>query len=122
MVVKRRFPFTLEQGGWKLGNINNQGFSLAETMLALSIFVIIFLTLIPMTLYLYENIEKSKKRLHAMISNYDGTILHSNDSSKISGFFIVEGVKYHWEIKDDKICTTYAEEVKVRTSCVQYKK
>lgn len=101
--------------------MDNEGFSLAETILALSIFVVIFLTLIPMTLYLYENMEKSKKRLHAMISNYDGTIVHTNNPSRNHGDFIVDGVKYHWQIKGDTICSTYFEGERVRSSCVQYK-
>lgn len=112
----------MDQEELKLDNKNNRGFSLAETMLALSIFVVIFLTLIPMTLYLYENIENSKKRLHAMISNYDGTIIHNNIPSKFSGDFIVDGIKYHWKIKDQTICSSYVEGEKVKSSCVQYKK
>lgn len=119
---KRRFLFILGLGEWKLGKMTNRGFSLAETMLALSIFVVIFLTLIPMTLYLYDNIEKSKKSLHAMISNYDGTIIHNNSPSIINGEFIVDGIKYHWIIKDQTICTSYFEGEKVKSSCVQYKK
>lgn len=75
-----------------------------------------------MTLYLYENIEKSKLKLHAMIANYDGTLINANDSAIKKGEFTVDGTLYSWEIADQTICTTYEFQKMSRQSCVDYEK
>lgn len=91
-------------------------------MLAISIFSIIFILIIPMTMHLYENIEKSKKRLHAMITNYDGTIINYNNPLIVNGEFIIEGTTYRWQIKGGAICSSYELQGENWHSCVTYKK
>lgn len=99
---------------------NNAGMALAEAMLAISIVSVIFLTCIPLTFYLYENMEKSKQRLHAMIANYDGTVINYNHPSITEGEFVVEGITYYWQIRAGEICSSYRFQKKEWQSCVAY--
>ncbi|MBQ0137707.1 MAG: type II secretion system protein [Kurthia sp.] len=97
-----------------------KGFSLIETMLALAIFSMIFLTLLPMTSELYEQMEKRKMSYHAMTVNYDATIRHKNNPNQTEGFTLIDSVRYDWEIVNDQVCSSYTEFNEKRRSCVAY--
>lgn len=102
--------------------LNNQGgFSLIETMLGLAIFCMIFITLIPMTVELYDKAEKRKQSLHAMTINYEATVIHFTNPQLVNGEVELEGQIYHWKIEKDKVCTVYNEKREMRRSCVAYK-
>lgn len=99
---------------------NEVAFSLVETMLGLAIFCMIFLTLLPMTSELYEQMEKRKMSYHAMTVNYDAIILSRNNRQLKEGFLIIEGVRYDWKITNHNICSSYIEFDEKRRSCVTF--
>lgn len=99
---------------------NNEAFSLIETMLALAIFCMIFLTLLPMTNELYQQMENRKMSYHAMTVNYEGVILHISEQKIMKGKKIIEGIRYDWHIKDDHICSNYSRFNEKRSSCVKF--
>lgn len=109
--------FTWDQDGSPLNN--KRAFSLVETMLALAIFCMIFLTLLPMTNELYQQMEQRKMSYHAMTVNYEGVILHNSEKKRMSGMKNIDGIRYDWIITNDKICSSYKRFNEKRNRCVK---
>lgn len=101
--------------------MKDNGFTLVESILGLTMFFVIFSTLIPIVHTMYRNIENKKVQLHAMISNLDAVIEHQNDSSKLNGMFLIENRRYSWYLSENRICTHYEIEGIGKTTCVNMK-
>lgn len=101
--------------------MKNKGFTLVESLLGLTMFLMIFSTLIPVVQTMYRNIEIKKVKLHAMISNLDAVIEHSNNPDLVEGVFYIDGRKYEWFIDQEQVCTNYEIEGAGKTKCVNIK-
>lgn len=101
--------------------MKDRGFTLVESLLGLTMFFVIFSTLIPVVHTMYRNIEVKKVQLHAMISNLDAVIEHYNDPEKDSGFYIIDKRQYSWVLNENRVCTNYEIEGITNTKCVKIK-
>ncbi len=108
--------------GRAVSRSNNQnGFSMMETMLALFFFSCIFLTIIPMTNDLYDQMQKRRMSLHAMHVNYEATKIYLKNPHQVQGEIQVDRSFYQWTIAAQQVCTTYLYKEERKSSCVKYK-
>ncbi len=84
---------------------SNQGFSFVETILTVSILLIVFGTLLPLTNRMMVHLAEKRIELHVAITkNQAATALQNG---MISGVVILDDVVYSWSWSHPKLCVQY---------------
>lgn len=81
------------------------GFSLIETVLTLSILMLIFGTLLPISYQMMIKLSEEKQDVHVAVVSNQAAIERSKGVSK--GSRVIDQVNYEWEWQ-------------IRTLCIQY--
>ena len=99
--------------------MDEKGYSWPETMLTLTIVIIIFGTLLPLATKLTTVLYNKEQSMRATETAYQGSILY-NTYGINEGTRSVEGSSYNWLIEREAICVTYLVDDKAAIKCVNY--
>lgn len=106
----------LGKGG--LSKLNEQGISLIETMLSVSILFLLTISLLPLTHSMGTHIENEKMASHAGEVAYNGARTVQL-YGEMSGVQQIDGHTYMWEFVNHSICVTYHNLTEDETLCVE---
>lgn len=96
---------------------NEKGFSWPESILSLSILMIIFGTLLPLYSHMSAQMEMKKLDMHAAETAYHAAVLHSS-YGLTEGENLLEQTVYRWSIHANSICVTYRNFEKEVMKCI----
>lgn len=96
---------------------NSNGFSWPETILALSITLILATTLLPLLSNMHIQLEDKKRKYHASIVMHEAAKKYINENSW-NGTMQIEQVAYAYEIDLTQVCVHYEGMREEKTNCV----
>ncbi|WP_342598383.1 type II secretion system protein [Psychrobacillus sp. FSL H8-0483] len=96
---------------------NNDGFSWPETILSLSITLIIATTLLPLLHNFTVQLEEKKRKYHASIVMNEATKMFITENIS-TGSIHIEKVAYMFVIDNENICVIYEGVREEKTSCL----
>ena len=96
---------------------NSKGFSLLESLLAVTILFFIGGILLPKFSELKSEIEMQKIQTHASEVAFNGARM-VRDYGNTSGLFEIENITFHWKYINDRICVTYNYKKERHNECI----
>lgn len=96
--------------------MNESGYSWPESILTLSIMMIIFSTLLPLSFQMLVRLDDKKREMLASETMYQGAVLFTT-------YGITDGVRtendtrYVWAEENGRLCVTYPSSVKTEKVC-----
>lgn len=97
--------------------MNEHGFSLVETILAVVIIMMLCGTLIPISYTMKTNLSHKKLEVFAAETAYEGLKM-SRYQGVNEGAKTIEGVAYHWLFDGQQICVTFQNSKESRSTCI----
>ena len=97
--------------------MNENGFSLVETILAVVIIMLLCGTLIPISYSMKTNLYHKKLEVFAAETAYEGLKI-SHHQGINEGTKMIEGVPYHWIFDGQQICVSFQNSKENRTKCI----
>lgn len=99
--------------------MNERGFSWLEAMLALTVLMVIFGTLLPFVTKMTTKLTNKRFSMYAAETAFHGAIAYQS-YGKVNGTRHVEGVDYTWRIESDTICIEYVIGRESLIKCLDY--
>jgi hypothetical protein len=99
--------------------MNEGGYSWPETILTLTIVIVIFGTLLPLSTFVTSNLQLKKAAMHASETAFQGAI-YFNAYGLLEGVRRIEEIDYKWSINGRAVCVSYEIVDKVFDKCVNY--
>lgn len=96
---------------------NSNGFSWPETILALSITMIIATTLLPLLNNMHIQLEEKKRKYHASLVMHEAAKKYITENSW-NGTMHIEQVDYVYKIDLPQICVHYEGMREEKTNCI----
>ena len=97
---------------------NEHGFSFFETILTLSILILIFGTLLPLSYQMMIKLSEEKQDLHVAVVSNQAAIERSKGVSE--GSRVIDQVNYEWEWQIRMLCIHYLRVGVPYKSCEAY--
>ncbi len=97
--------------------MNEKGYSWLEAILALTVIVIVFGTLLPLATNMTTMLFNKKIMMNAAETIYHGAILYKSYGIN-EGVHHIDGYAYEWVVKAQSICVSYKLDGEVQTKCV----
>lgn len=97
--------------------MNEHGISQIETILALVIFFLISLTLLPVSYSLQSSLQRQVLSYHASEVAYNGANIVKN-YGQAQGVQIIDQTTYTWSYDAHRICVTYQFEQESYEQCI----
>lgn len=97
--------------------MNENGYSLVETILAVVIIMLICGTLLPISYTMKTNLYHKKLEVFAAETAYEGLKM-SNYQGISEGTKMIEGVSFNWVFDGQQICVSYQNSKESRTTCI----
>lgn len=97
--------------------MNEKGYSLVETILALVIIMLLCGTLIPISYTMKTTLYHKKLEVFAAETAYEGLKI-SRHQGVNEGTKMIEGVPYHWVFDGQQICVSFKNSKENRTTCI----
>ncbi|MER2088762.1 MAG: hypothetical protein ABS920_03425 [Sporosarcina sp.] len=98
--------------------MNEGGYSWLEAILALTIAIVIFGTLLPFATMVTSDLQERKLHMYAAETALQGSIYFSSHGL-MEGIRQVDGVDYNWNINGEVVCVSYEIVDKVFNKCVK---
>lgn len=99
--------------------MNQSGFSWPETILTLSVLMVIFGTLLPFATNMTSQLHNKKLSMQAAETAYHAAAAYEFHSLK-SGNREIDGTIYSWTTTLNEICVSYNNVVEELDKCVSY--
>lgn len=97
--------------------MNEKGFSWPEAILALSVIMVVFGTLLPLASAMTARLHMKKLEMYAAETALQGAI-YFNAYGSTEGNRHFEGVDFQWVIEEKSVCVSYRLSEKNITKCV----
>lgn len=97
--------------------MNEGGYSWPESILTLTIVIVIFGTLLPFATAVTSKLQMKKAQMYATETALQGAIYFSS-YGLIEGIRQVEGVDYDWTVNGQSVCVSYTIVNKSFSKCV----
>ena len=97
--------------------MNENGYSLVETILGIVIMMLLCGTIIPISYTMKMNLYQKKLEVFAAETAYEGVKI-SYHQGKNEGIKIIENVTYHWRFDGEKICVSFSSLGEKQTKCI----
>ena len=97
---------------------NEEGFSIVEMILTLSILFLLFGTLLPLVTQMKFNLVEKKVELHVAIAKNQAATKIKNGER--SGEIILENISYSWQWEEPTLCVRYIFFEESNESCEIY--
>lgn len=97
--------------------MNENGYSVVETILSVVIIMLLCGTLIPISYTMKTNLHHKKLEVFAAETAYEGVKI-SHYQGINEGTKTIEGVAYHWSFDGQRICVTFQNSKGNRTKCI----
>lgn len=86
--------------------MNESGYSWPETILTLTIMMVVFSTLLPFSFQMLAGLESKKQDMRAKETMYQAAILYTNYGIT-SGMRKEDATEYSWFADGDRLCVSY---------------
>lgn len=86
--------------------MNESGYSWPEAILTLTIIMVIFSTLLPLSFRMLSGLENKKHEMRAKETMYQGALLYTTYGIS-GGVRTEEGTEYEWTVVNDRLCVNY---------------
>ena len=96
--------------------MNESGYSWPEAILTLSIMMIIFSTLLPLSFRMLVGLDDKKREMLANETMYQGAVLFTTYGIT-DGVRIEDGTQYVWAEENGRLCVTYPSSAKTKKLC-----
>lgn len=97
--------------------MNESGYSWPEAILTLTIMVVIFSTLLPLSFRMLSGLENKKHEMRAKETMYQGALLYTTYGIR-EGVRTEEGTQYSWSADEGQLCVRYLSGDKTETVCI----
>ncbi|MBD7906812.1 hypothetical protein [Sporosarcina gallistercoris] len=97
--------------------MNESGYSWPEAILTLTIMMVIFSTLLPISFRMLSGLENKKHEMRAKETMYQGALLYTTYGIS-GGVRTEEGTQYSWSAENGQLCVTYPSSGKTETICI----
>lgn len=97
--------------------MNENGYSLVETILGVVIMMMLCGTLIPISYTMKTNLYHKKLEVFAAETAYEGVKI-SHHQGVNEGTKIIDGVTYHWRFDGQQICVAFQNLKGNRLNCM----
>lgn len=97
--------------------MNEKGYSLVETILAVVIIMLICSTLLPISYTMKTNLHHKKLEVFAAETAYEGLKM-SHYQGISEGTKTIEGVPFYWIFDGQQICVSFKNSKENRTTCI----
>ncbi|MFJ7368228.1 hypothetical protein ACIQVU_02085 [Lysinibacillus sp. NPDC098008] len=98
--------------------MNESGYSFVETILAISIFMLLCTSLLPITYTMKTNLTNKKLEMIAAETAYEG-LKQYQALQQTAGSRTVEQIDYHWQYDGQEICVSFHNMHKPRQKCIR---
>lgn len=99
--------------------MNEKGSFWLESMLTLSVVVVIFGTLLPLATKVTSKLYERKLAMHAAETAYYGSILYRS-YQLTEGTREIDGKYFDWVIEGQAICVVYEQSGEETAKCINY--
>ena len=96
--------------------MNESGYSWPEAMLTLTIMMVIFSTLLPLSFRMLTGLDDKKREMRAKETMYQGALLYTTYGIT-DGVRTENGTEYVWAAENGRLCVTYPSSIKTETTC-----
>ncbi|MGG0642890.1 hypothetical protein ABE021_02935 [Sporosarcina gallistercoris] len=96
--------------------MNESGYSWPEAMLTLTIMVVIFSTLLPLSFRMLSGLEHKKHEMRAKETLYQGALLYKTYGIS-EGVRTEEGIDYEWSAENGQLCVTFPSSFSTEMIC-----
>ncbi len=97
---------------------NEKGFSWPETILSLSILLLVATTLLPMTMQITYTLENKKRHYHASLVMHDA-VKRYIDLGEFEGTTTIEDLIYQYNITSNGVCVIFEGVQKEEVKCIE---
>ncbi|MET1014475.1 MAG: type II secretion system protein [Paenisporosarcina sp.] len=97
---------------------SERGYSFAETMLTLTVVMVIFGVLLPLSYHMIAKLNEQKVEVHLAYTSHQAAI--ERGKGIFIGNRIVEEVNYSWKWEGKVLCIDYTREKYTYQSCENY--
>ncbi|MDW0108937.1 hypothetical protein [Sporosarcina aquimarina] len=86
--------------------MNESGYSWPETILTLTIMMVVFSTLLPLSFQMLAGLENKKQDMRAKETMYQAAILYTNYGIT-NGLRKEDAMEYSWFVDGERVCVKY---------------
>lgn len=97
---------------------NEQGFSFVETILTVSILMLLFGTLLPISYQMMSKLNERKQDMHVSFVSHQAAI--GRAKGMFSGTRVLDNVEYNWQWQTRTLCISYLRAGNPNNSCETY--
>ena len=98
--------------------MNEEGYSWPEAILTLTIMMVVFSTLLPLSFKMLVTLEDKRLDMRAKETLYQGALIYKTYGG-VSGLRTEEGIEYAWKAESDKICVEYKNSKKLEMKSIK---
>ena len=98
--------------------MTESGYSWPEAMLALLIMMLVFSTLLPLSVQMLAGLDEKKYEMWAKETMYQGALLYTSYGI-MSGIRVEQGMEYRWTANKDQLCVQYMRKETNETLCTR---
>ncbi|MFX3674370.1 MAG: hypothetical protein ACE3JQ_07985 [Paenisporosarcina sp.] len=84
---------------------NEHGFSFVETILTVSILMLLFGTLLPLSYQMMSKLSERKQEMHVAFVSHQAAIKRTK--GKFTGSRVLDNVQYNWQWETKTLCISY---------------
>ncbi|MCM3757010.1 hypothetical protein M3197_05850 [Sporosarcina aquimarina] len=96
--------------------MNESGYSWPEAILTLTIMMVIFSALLPLSFRMLSGLENKKHEMRAKETMYQGALLYTSYGIS-GGVRTEEGTEYEWTVVNNRLCVNYPTSNKTEMIC-----
>ncbi|WP_025784743.1 hypothetical protein [Sporosarcina sp. D27] len=97
--------------------MNESGYSWPEAILTLTIMMVIFSTLLPLSFRMLSGLENKKHEMRAKETMYQGALLYTTYGIS-EGVRTEDGTEYEWTVVNDRLCVNYPTANNTEMICI----
>jgi hypothetical protein len=97
---------------------NEKGYSFAETMLTMTVVMVIFGSLLPISYQMFEKLHLQKVEVHLAFASHQAAI--ERGKGILNGFRKIDEINYSWIWEGRVLCIDYTIQENSYQSCEHY--